>query len=177
METYIVFLRGVNVSGKNLIKMADLKQYLSSGGFEKAATYIQSGNIVVQSNLKKTEAEKNIRAIILKHFEFSIPVFVLTVDEVVQALKNNPFPKDAEPNKVFFTFLEAVPDATLINKLSEIDFGTEVFKIIDKLLYFYVPEGMGKSKMNNNFFEKKLKVTATGRNLNTVRKMLELTQK
>src|SRR5690606_29339973 len=110
---------GVNVSGKNRIKMADLKQYLSSSGFEKAVTYIQSGNIVVQSDLEKNEAEKKIREIILKHFELSIPVFVLTIDEVVQALKNNPFPADAEPNKIFFTFLDAVPDAILINKLSE----------------------------------------------------------
>lgn len=176
MKTYIVFLRGVNVSGKNLIKMTDLKQYLSSGGFEKVTTYIQSGNIVVQSNLKKTEAEKKIREIILKHFELSISVFVLSADEVEQALKNNPFATDVEPNKVFFTFLNAVPDEVLVDKLSTIDFGKEKFKLIDKLLFFYVPEGMGKSKMNNNFFEKKLKVIATGRNLNTVKKMLELAQ-
>lgn len=175
MKTYIIFLRGVNVSGKNLIKMADLKEYLTLNGFANVSTYIQSGNIVVQSALDKTGIEKHIREIILKYFELSISVFVLSVDEVEQSLKNNPFVTDVEPNKVFFTFLNVVPDEVLVDKLSVIDFGREKFKIIDKVLYFYVPEGMGKSKMNNNFFEKKLKVIATGRNLNTMRKMLELT--
>src|SRR5690554_4980864 len=150
MKTYIIFLRGVNVSGKNLIKMAELKQYLTLNGFTNVSTYIQSGNIVVQSDLDKKGVEKHTGEIILKHFDLSVPVFVLSADEVAQALKNNPFTTDAEPNKVFFTFLNAVPDEILVNELSVIDFGTEVFKIMDKLLYFYVPEGMGKSKMNRS---------------------------
>src|SRR5690554_4159775 len=176
MKTYIIFLRGVNVSGKNLIKMAELKQYLTLNGFTNVSTYIQSGNIVVQSDLDKKGVEKHIEEIILKHFDLSVPVFVSSADEVAQALKNILFTTDAELNKECITFMNAVTDEILVNELSVIDFGTEVFKIMDKLLYYYVPEGMGKSKMNNNFFEKKLKVIATGRNLNTVRKMLELSQ-
>lgn len=177
MKTYIVLLRGVNVSGKNLIKISELKETLSNAGFSNVSTYIQSGNIILKSALEKTAIEETVHKLILEHFNCSVHVFCLTVSDMEQALANNPFPIDSEPNKVFVTFLNQTPQPDLIEKLNLIAFGNEQFKITDKLLYFYVPDGMGKSKMNNNFFENKLKVTATGRNLNTIYKLIDLSKK
>jgi len=177
MKTYIVLLRGVNVSGKNLIKMSKLKEILAGAGFSNVSTYIQSGNIILESVLDKTATGELVHQLIFKYFNCTVPVFCLAVSAIEDALKNNPFPNDAEPNKVFITFLNQQPQPDLIEKLTLIDFGTEQFKITDKLLYFYVPDGMGKSKMNNNFFENKLKVTATGRNLNTIYKLIDLAKK
>lgn len=86
------------------------------------------------------------------------------------ALKNNPFTDNIEPNKLFFTFLNEDPAADL----EKIDFANDQFKVIDKVLYFYLPNGMSNSKLNNNFFEKKLNVISTGRNLNTIHKLIDL---
>lgn len=176
MITYVVFLRGINVSGKNIIKMSDLKECLSAIDFMSVQTYIQSGNIILKSRLDKEKVQNEIANLIEKHFSLKIPVFVFTIDEIENSLKNNPFSDDLPGNKVFFTFLNQIPKRDLISLLSEIDFGNEEFKIIENVLYFYLPEGMAKSKMNNNFFEKKLDVIATGRNVNTVSKMIELSK-
>lgn len=177
MNTYIILLRGINVSGKNIIKMSVLKQLLTDEGFGNVVTYIQSGNIVAESPLNKAEVQHKIRELISGHFGWDISVFVLTPQQVQDALDHNPFPGTAAPNRVFVTFLDKEPDAGATARLSRMDFGGDLYEIVNGVLYFHLPGGMAQSKMNNNFFEKKLKVTATGRNLNTVRKMIELAKR
>lgn len=177
MNTYIILLRGINVSGRNIIKMADLKRFLTEEGFANVVTYIQSGNIVAESPMGREEAGQKIKQLIMAHFGWDISVFVLTLNQMHEALQNNPFPDTAEPNRVFVTFLDKVPDVGIAAGLAQTDFGPDAFEIIKGVLYFHLPGGMAQSKMTNNFFEKKLKVTATGRNLNTMRKMIELAKK
>jgi len=174
MKTYIVLLRGVNVSGKNIVKMAVLKAILIDNDFKNVTTYIQSGNIILSSDLGKDVVVTKVQQLINDHFQLQIAVFCLDLQEMEVALKNNPFTENIEPNKLFFTFLNEEPAADLLADLEKIDFATDQFKVIDKVLYFYLPNGMSNSKLNNNFFEKKLKVTATGRNLNTIHKLIDL---
>ncbi len=173
-QVYFVFLRAVNVSGKNIIKMAALKSSLESAGFEAVKTYIQSGNMLLQSSFDKTTVKNKISDLILSTFGLQIEVFVLELKNLENALHQNPFGADLAPNRVFVTLLSAVPDKQLVTQLKNVDHGTELFEVKADILYFYVPDGMAKSKMTNNYFEKKLKVIATGRNLNTIRKMIEL---
>lgn len=174
MKTYVVLLRGVNVSGKNIIKMAVLKTVLIDNDFQNVTTYIQSGNIILSSDLEKDVVARKIQQLIYDHFQLQIAVFCLDLQEMETALQNNPFIENIEPNKLFFTFLNEEPAVDLLADLEKIDFATDQFKVIDKVLYFYLPKGMANSKLNNNFFEKKLKVTATGRNLNTINKLFQL---
>ena len=174
MKTYVVLLRGVNVSGKNIIKMAILKDVLIDNNFQNVTTYIQSGNIVLTSDLSKDAVATKIQELIYDHFQLQIAVFCLDLQEMETALENNPFIENIEPNKLFFTFLNEEPAADLLANLEKIDFATDQFKVIDKVLYFYLPKGLATSKLNNIFFEKKLKVIATGRNLNTINKLLQL---
>ena len=174
MKTYIVLLRGVNVSGKNIIKMAVLKKVLIDNDFKNVTTYIQSGNIVLSSDLSKEAVSKKIQQLINDHFQLQITVFCLDLNEMETALQNSSFTDNIEPNKLFFTFLKEEPAVDLLADLGKIDFANDQFKVIDKVLYFYLPKGMANSKLNNNFFEKKLKVTATGRNLNTIHKLIDL---
>ncbi len=173
MKTYIVFLRGINVSGKNIIKMIDLKHELNKV-FTDVVTYIQSGNIVLKSNLEKKEVEIRTAQIISDAFGLTIPVFCLDLPQVQSALENNPFTADAPPNKVFITFLNEQPKTELLTELERVDFGKDVFKIIKGVLYFYLPNGMADSKLSNTFFEKKLKIVSTGRNLNTINKVISI---
>lgn len=168
MNRYAVFLRGINVSGKNLIKMDALKSTLLSHGFNNVKTYIQSGNILVETDLKTAAIQKQITEILLKEFHLRVPVFVLSIANLEKVLQNNPFPESAVSNKLFITFLSEKPKGNLIEKLATFDFGNEIFHVVDDVLFFYLPNGMSSSKMNNNFFENKLKVTATSRNLNTI---------
>ncbi|WP_196938939.1 DUF1697 domain-containing protein [Sphingobacterium pedocola] len=174
MAKHIIFLRGVNVSGKNSIKMQDLKLFLTDAGFDGVMSYIQSGNIVLSSPLSKKEVKSAIHQLIQEKLGLDIEVFVVTGEELNQALLNNPFQAEHEPNRLFITFLSDRPSTDLINKLQEKDHGREEFQLINNMLYFYLPEGMAKSKMNNNYFEKALKIKATGRNLNTVQKLASL---
>ena len=147
---------------------------LIDNGFKNVTTYIQSGNIILSSDLGKDAVAAKVQQLIYDHFQLQIAVFCLDLQEMETALKNNPFTENIEPNKLFFTFLNEEPAVDLIANLESIDFANDQFKVIDKVLYFYLPNGMSNSKLNNNFFEKKLKVTATGRNLNTFHKLIDL---
>ncbi|MBN9293223.1 MAG: DUF1697 domain-containing protein [Flavobacteriia bacterium] len=173
-QKFVVFLRGINVSGKNIIKMEELKKQLSAAGFSEVLTYIQSGNIVFNSLYNKEETERKVSELIKERFQLDIPVFVLSSEDLTQALANNPFSADSEPSKLFFTFLKGELSSELLEKLRQQDHGEGVFHLEGNVLYFYLPEGMARSIMNNNYFEKKLKITATGRNLNTVNKMMSM---
>lgn len=174
MPQYIVFLRAVNVSGKNIIKMQELKATLQAAGFEGVQTYIQSGNLVLDSKLKAPALEKQLKALIATEFHLDIEVFVKSREALQQALEHCPYGADCAPNRVFITFLDRRPDAALLKQLQATDHKAEVFSVWEEVLYFYVPDGMAKSKMSNPYFETKLKLKATGRNVNTVNKMLEL---
>ncbi len=174
MNKYIIFLRAVNVSGKNLIKMSELKDKLSNSGFLNVKTYIQSGNIIVNTAENRESVISTIKTILTNYFELDIDVFVLTKNELQTFLDHNPFSIDLPKNKVYFTFLNKTPAQEEIDNFHNIDLAPEEFKIVNNILYFYLPEGMANSKLNNNFIEKKLKVRGTGRNVNTINKMLSL---
>ncbi len=169
MKTYIILLRGVNVSGKNIILMQDLRNLLSKIGFQNVQTYIQSGNIILTSEEKKSVIPQKIKDAILANFGFETPVLIRTVDEWEKAIENNPYPIDGE-KKVAFTFLNKTPKETSIevNKAE-----SDEFTIVDDVIYMYYSH----SKMNIKSFEKKLHVNATSRNVRTTLKLLELAKK
>lgn len=172
MPTYISILRGINVSGQKKIKMADLKKLYQSLGFENVQTYIQSGNIVFESKETSViELQTIIFDAIQKHYGFEVPNIILKPEEVEVALKNNPF---KEIEKMYFTFLAEEPTKENIKKLYTYSFDEEYYELIDKVIYFHCPNGAGRAKMSNNFFENKLRVMATSRNLNTTKKLLEM---
>lgn len=173
MNKFIVLLRAVNVSGKNIIKMAELKKTLTEQGFKDVLTYIQSGNIILNSEWNKTTTKNKLKECISSAFGFDINLFVFTKSEIREAKLHNPF-FDKEANRVFITFLEYQPESDLVEKLSSIVFTNEYFSIHKKVLYYYLPNGVAKAKMSNSFFENKLKVKATGRNINTIEKLIDL---
>lgn len=172
MPTYISILRGINVSGQKKIKMADLKVLFEKLGFINVQTYIQSGNIVFQ--FKETKAatlQQTIFNAIQKEYGFDVPNLILTPQEVESTLKNNPF-KNIE--QVYFTFLSELPTQENIDKLATYNYPDEYYELEGKIIYSHFPNGAGRAKMSNNFFENKLKVMATSRNLNTTKKLLEM---
>lgn len=174
MKIYLVFLRGINVSGQKKIKMADLKQLLLTKGFNTVVTYIQSGNILVRSNKDKTEVGNLIRQAISDTYGFTVPTFVATPEEIQVILNRNPFNKLAEENKHYFVLLIQKPEHNLITELEVESFKNEEFKVAENCVYLVCKAGMGKAKLNNNLIEKKLNILATTRNLRTMKKMLDI---
>ena len=178
MPTYIALLRGINVSGQKKIKMADLRTHLSELGYGNLQTYIQSGNIVFSSAEEDAAVlEGQIHEKIKEKYGFEVPVLVLQPEDFTAVLDRNPMQEERHDRKrLYVTFLASEPVPEKKAKLSELDYSPEEYVLDGKVIYFFSPTGYGRAKMNNNFFEQKLKVKATTRNWNTVNKLLAMSQ-
>lgn len=180
MSTYISILRGINVSGQKMIKMEALRKMLADLGFKNVQTYIQSGNIIFQEKKTKLETlEKKIAKGIKDEFGFDVPVLVLEVEEVKEVLKNNPFvnKRKEDVTKLHVTFLSQEPEKTHHEKIKDGTYASDEFILDGKTIYVFCPNGYGNTKLSNNFFENKLKVTATTRNWKTVNELVTLAEK
>ena len=177
MRKYIALLRGINVGGHKKIKMAELREVLSSNGFQKVQTYIQSGNILFQSE-KQTplELSKNINQLIEESFGFQVPVLVLSAEDLPKILNNNSFEENTEDNHLFFTLLKTPPEPEKISRFKEYQFENEDFYFTEVCVYLCFKGSYRNAKLNNNFIENKLGVEATTRNLKTMQKLLELSR-
>lgn len=177
MKTYIALLRGINVSGQKKIKMADLKQTLENSGLQNVKTYIQSGNIVFDSEITETDVlQDKIHNTILNDFTFEVPVLVKTSNQLEKILKANPFADEVEENRLYFVLLKKSPEQSLVNEFNEVNFVNEDFNITNACVYLCCKKGYGNAKLNNNLVERKLKVQATTRNLKTMQKLVEITK-
>lgn len=173
MNQFIVLLRGINVSGKNKLPMADLRDLLSYLGFKNVQTYIQSGNIILNSEKGKDDVSQVISKSIKEKFGYDVPVIVKTRQELENAVEHYPYLKENE-KIVAFVFLEK---PTSVNIVEIKNPGEDEFTINKDVIYLYCPNGFGRSKLSNNIFESKLKLVATTRNLRTTERLIELSKK
>lgn len=178
MNTYITLLRGINVSGQKLIKMADLRTLLKTLNFQNVDTYIQSGNIIFKSEGFTTE---QLKAIIEKKIEsnysFHVPAFVFELSEFINLSQTiNIVPDTFNHELLYFVFLSVEPGIELIKSIESFNNENEQFWENKQIIYLLGTKGYGRAKMNTNFFEKKLKVDATARNWNTVNKLIVMAE-
>ena len=182
MNTYIALLRGINVVGHRKIKMGHLKEVLEKIGFNDVVTYIQSGNIVFKDAAENIDVlEKKITTVIKEQFGYNVPVLILKQQLLLEILGDNPFEarrknNEIDTKKLYFMLLYDSPDALGIQEISSISCDPEEFVITQNVVYLYAVNGYGKTKLNANFFEKKLKCTITARNHKTLSKLLELSE-
>lgn len=179
MNTYVALLRGINVSGQKQIKMTDLKKLFEDAGFTNIQTYIQSGNVIFESKNSNTKAIINhIEKKIKEKYRFDVEVFILTNPELKNILNKNPFIKKIKDiERLYVTFLSEKPTTANISKLKESNYLPEEFIIDGNVIYLYFPNGYGKAKLNNNFFENMLNLSATTRNRKTVNMLFSLSKK
>ena len=168
MKTYILLFRGINVGGRNILPMKALTLLLEQQGFTSVRSYIQSGNIVLQASTRPGDA---IGSAIETQFGFRPEIMVLDRRELEAAAGNNPY-ASADGKSVHFYFADRVP-APDPDRLAALASGTERFALDGKVFYLYAPDGIGRSRLVAGL-EKCLGVPATGRNLNTVNKLLEM---
>ena len=174
MKNHIVFLRGINVSGAKKIKMAHLKAVLKDNGLKEVLTYIQSGNLVVQTNMDSEELSRKIAQIIKTTYDFDVPVKAYAPELLQNLIENNPFKGEQEVSKLYYVLPFTNIDIERKKIFEKETFANEDFIITDSCIYLKCNAGYGKAKLNNNLVEKKLKMVATTRNDKTMHKMLEL---
>lgn len=174
MDRYISLLRGVNLGSHNKVNMLRLKQVYEDLGFKRVETFIQSGNVLFES------PEKNLTKLILKiedkiakEFGFEVPVFIRTRVELQKLIRNNPF-AGKDPAATYVTFLSNRLKEVSIAEIEKVKGENERYYIDDREIYLYYPDGYGRTKLSNNFFEKKLKVEATTRNWKTVNALFNM---
>ena len=170
MKKYIILLRGINVSGKNKIQMEALRELLKELNFTNVHNYIQSGNIVLDSEETASVVCQKIRKGIQDTFGIEVPILARTVAQWSQLVENYLFSLENE-KIVAFTFLNATSKETNIAIQS---LGEDQYKINGDIVYLHCPTGFARTKLTNTRIEKKLNVIATTRNLRTKLKLLEL---
>ncbi len=174
MTGYAGFLRGINVGGNKSFKMDVLKALCTKLGLENVQTYLQSGNVVFSTDRKDTEAlAREIESAIEKTVGFPARVILRTKADLKKIVAKNPFGGDREPGKLLVQFLSG--DLSAAGKaMLEKHPGPEEIRIAGRDVYIYFPNGSGQSKLAAQLTEKKLGAAPTGRNWNTVTKLLEL---
>ncbi len=175
MNIYVALLRGINVGGRNTLPMKELVALLEDLGCLNVRTYIQSGNVVLQSTGKSLSAlAKQIGLKIKKHSGFEPHVLLLQLKDLERAISANPFPgAESDPKTLHFGFLESVPAKPDLDKLEMLRAKSEQFRLIDRVFYLHAPDGIGRSKLAARS-EKLIGVAMTSRNWRTVSKIRDI---
>jgi len=173
---YVAFLRGINVGGKNKIKMETLREVCAALGFENAKTYINSGNVIFET-VKKDDCKLagEIEKAIESEFSLKIKVMARTIDEIRDIIKNNPFAGQFENEKdlhVFFLDEELPPEKRELLLANNNE--NEQYAVRNREIYCLLRVSVLDSLMGKDYIGKKLKVSATARNWRTVNKIVEL---
>jgi uncharacterized protein (DUF1697 family) len=164
-------LRGINVSGQKKIRMAELRSLFESLNLVNVKTYVQSGNVVFDSTEQDaSELAKLIKAQIEQFFGYAVSVFIREPKDFQRIIANNPFSneRNEDPARLYVTFLYSPPSKTKLSNLVIPNDGADEFFVGEKEIFLFCPNGYGRTKLSNNFFEKKLNVPATTRNWKTV---------
>ncbi|WP_226654542.1 DUF1697 domain-containing protein [Pseudalkalibacillus hwajinpoensis] len=177
MTNYIALLRGINVGGKNKIKMAELRDALSSDGFQNVKTYIQSGNVLFESEEAENLLRKKMEEIIAKQFGLKVPIVLRTAIEWKNIIENSPFhdeqiskAKEVATGESFYVAMLAEPllkesEQKLLTYVSE----TEKCEIRGREIYLLFYDSIRNSKLAS--YVTRSNEYATVRNWKTINKI------
>jgi uncharacterized protein (DUF1697 family) len=174
---HLALLRGINVSGHNMIKMDALKSMLENVGFQNVETYVQSGNVFLETEDENPQSVGfSIKQEIVKQFGFDVPVIVINKADLEKCLTNNPFfnEKNVDTKKLYVAFISKELNNNALNDLKISQFKPDEAFIDGNRIYMKLETGAGNTRLTQKYIEKKLNVTATSRNWNTVNKLIEL---
>lgn len=159
------------MGGNNIVHMKELASLMNECGYAKVKTYIQSGNVVFDS---KKEPRMEIGKLVEQKFGFKPEVLILSKSDLIQVIENNPY-TPAEGKFCHFYFCKSFPKTVDVPRLRELKTDSEQFCIKGTVFYLHAPDGIGRSKLAAKA-EDCLGVPATGRNLNTVNKLLKMVE-
>jgi uncharacterized protein (DUF1697 family) len=172
---YVALLRGINLGARNKVAMADLRELVERLPGDDVTTYVQSGNVVFESKVAAGGLGATIEKEIKSELGLEVRVLVRKPAELEALVAKNPFVKQANDQKqLHVTFLAERPAAAKVKQLDPRHSEPDEFRVAGREVYLYCPNGYGRSKLSNAYFEKKLGVAATTRNWRTVTALAEL---
>ncbi|MDP9495149.1 MAG: DUF1697 domain-containing protein [Actinomycetota bacterium] len=176
MTRAVALIRGVNVGGRSMLPMAELRAALSKRGFGDAQTYLQSGNVVLEpGTVRLPDLAAALEAAIAEDFGLEVRVMTRTRKELVAVAGAHPFRGDHfDPSLLHVVFLEKAPAAAKLAVLDPDRSPPDRFEVHGREIYLSYPNGQGRSKLNLDYFERVLGTAGTARNWNTVTKLLEM---
>ena len=173
MSRQVALLRGINVGGKHKVPMKDLAALFEAAGFTDVKTYIQSGNVVFFGPSGQADA---LAARIEERFGFPVPIVLRTAADLARIVRDSPF-EDREDAALHVMFLAGDPDPKGVAGLDPNRSAPDVFAVIGREIYLSLPNGVGRSKLTNAWFDSRLKTVSTTRNWRTVLTLLDLASK
>ncbi|MDP9345148.1 MAG: DUF1697 domain-containing protein [Actinomycetota bacterium] len=175
MARHVALLRGINVGGHRRISMPELRDVLEAAGYEDVVTLLQSGNVVVKAKGSAKALGPALETLIERELDADPLVVVRTHRELGSVIDRNPFPEAVEqPRLLQVSFLSAEPGAAAVQEIETGDWGPDSVAFSGREIYASYPEGMNNSKLGRALTDRRLGVTATARNWNTVLKLHEL---
>src|ERR1700752_2145885 len=177
MPVFVAMLRAVNVGGRNLIRMPQLVELCEGLGHTRVRTLLQSGNVVFRSrSAGRAQLVKGLQDSIEKRSGFRPEIFLRSLEELREAIAENPFPDAGrgDPGHLLVLFAAKKPPADAAASLDGYKGGPERVKLAGKELCLYYAAGIGRSKLTNAVIEKAIGMPGTARNWNTVNKLVEL---
>ncbi|MBJ7904210.1 DUF1697 domain-containing protein [Streptomyces sp. DSM 110735] len=177
--TYAALLRGINVGGARKVPMADLRTLLTALGYDGVRTHLQSGQAVFSTETREeTTLEAELSKTIREHFGFSVDVIVRDHAYLSAVADACPFPADQlAPKQLHLTYFSEPVSSDRFAGIDQTAYLPEDFRLGDRCLYLYAPDGLGRSKLAEVLSRPRVTkgLIATSRNWNTVRKLVELT--
>jgi len=169
MPYYAALFRGINVGGKHIVPMAELRVLFEAAGATEVRTYVQSGNVVFRAAKSAARVATVVETGLERRFGFSAPIAIRTREELADVLAHNPYLRaDSDPAKLHVLFLSDVPAARAVAALDAKRSQPDEFTVRGREIYLSLPNGAGRTKLTNAYFDTTLAVTSTGRNWRTI---------
>jgi len=171
----VLLMRGINVGASNRISMPSLRERLTEAGFGEVRTHLQSGNVVVSSELSPDELAAECRRHISEGFGMDIDVLARTAEELAEVVRQDPLAAVAVDPKCYqVSFCSAEPDEELLQRLTDLAAPSELLVAVGREIYGWYPDGAGRSRLAAELSGRRMAVTATTRNWRTVTALLEM---
>jgi uncharacterized protein (DUF1697 family) len=174
----VALLRGINIGPSKRIAMPALRALLTSDGFEDVQTYVQSGNVVLSTDLAPADLEREAERLISEEFGFDVDVVARTHKELIDVVSCNPLGDIAtNPKRYQVSFLSDELDPERVSTLAASAAGSERFVALGRELYAWHPDGVARSKLWAKLAGPGLGVKATARNWTTVTTLLDMCER
>jgi uncharacterized protein (DUF1697 family) len=175
MPRQIALLRGINLASRNRVAMGELRELLTGHGYGDVRTLLQSGNVVLTSDLPPEKLARALEKRIAKGLGVEPAVVVRTREQLADVVERNPLASVAtDPKRYQVSFLSGEPDADAVREIEAADIAPERFVVSGREIYAWHPDGLQRSPLAKLLSEERLGVRATARNWNTVTKLLAL---
>jgi uncharacterized protein (DUF1697 family) len=175
-SSYLALLKGINVGGKNKLPMQDLKDIFIRAGCTEVRTFIQSGNVIFNSSPDLVhQIAGRVSTAIQERFGYEVPVLLRSAGQLAGVVGNNPYVKEgADTDSLHVIFLQAKPDPDRLARIDANWSAPDSFVLQGQEIYLRLPDGAARTKLTVNYFDSRLQTVCTGRNWNTVSKLVEL---